>query len=127
VTAPVVKLEGLSTFRRTLKSAGADMEEFKDASQRTASVVVFHAMSRAPKRTGALAGSLRPARTSGSVTVYAGNNSSVVYAGPIHWGWPAHNIRAQPFLVDAAHETEPEWVGYYLSELNKIVDGIHGA
>jgi hypothetical protein len=122
---PVVRIEGLSELRRTCIKAGAQMEEFKEATQRTGQVVSFHAMGLAPKRSGALAGSIRPARAASRVTVYAGS-SSVPYAGVIHWGWPAHNIRSQPFLTDAASQSEPQWVGYFFAELQKIIDGIHG-
>ena len=52
--------------------------------------------------------------------------ASVPYAGAIHWGWPARNIRAQPFLTNAAASTEPTWVAQYLADIQKIVDQVRG-
>ena len=49
------------------------------------------------------------------------------YAGPIHWGWPARGICAQPFMTDAAADTEPSWTRTYRAEVDRILDRIEGA
>ena len=126
MTEPQLRIVGLAEFTRTCKKAGIEMEQFKEATQRTGQVVSFHAMSNAPKVSGRLASSIRPGRAVSRVIVYAGS-ASVPYAGPIHWGWPSRNIRSQPFLTDAGKQSEPEWTGFFLQELIKIVDGIKGA
>jgi hypothetical protein len=51
----------------------------------------------------------------------------VPYAGPIHWGWPARHIKAQPWLADTAASTQSTWEGTYLSALEHIIDSIEGA
>jgi hypothetical protein len=51
----------------------------------------------------------------------------VPYAGPIHWGWPARHIKAQPWIYDAAQNSAEQWTGLYLAALEKIIDGIEGA
>jgi hypothetical protein len=89
-------------------------------------MVVGVARGLTPVRTGALAGSLRAARVAGGVTVKAGSGS-IPYAGPIHWGWPAHNIKANPFILNAALTTESQWVALYEDEVNKILDRVEGA
>ena len=48
------------------------------------------------------------------------------YAGPIHWGWPARNIKAQPFVVEAAQATEAEWVAMYEAEVDRILERVEG-
>jgi hypothetical protein len=53
--------------------------------------------------------------------------ASVPYAGPIHWGWPARNISANPFLSNAAVESQPRWLTGYDSDLKKIVAKVSGA
>ena len=50
---------------------------------------------------------MRASRLAKGVRVSVGR-ATVPYAGAIHWGWPARNISAQPFLTDAAKQTEPD-------------------
>jgi hypothetical protein len=44
----------------------------------------------------------------------------------IHWGWPARNISAQPFLADALEQAESSVVDIYGAEASNIVTRIHG-
>ena len=83
------------------------------------------AAAMAPHRSGTLAGSVRGNQAKTMAAVRAGG-ARVPYAGPIHWGWPRRNIAAQPFLVDAAHVTEPTWTKFYLREVERILGHVHG-
>lgn len=121
-----VEVHGSRELRRSLKAAGDDLGDLKDAHKLTGDYVANAASGRAPRRSGALAGSLRASRIARGVAVKAGS-AKVRYAGPIHYGWPAHNIRAQPFVVDAAHATEEHWLGIYADEVERIVGEIKGA
>lgn len=124
--APAVRVDGARELRRTAKAAGVDMSEFKEASERAGAIVQWSAVSRAPIVSGDLAASIRPSRGTSKVWVYAGN-AGVPYAGPIHWGWPARNIKANMFIRDAMVATEPQWVKAYEDELNKIIEKVKGA
>ena len=44
----------------------------------------------------------------------------------IEFGWPGHNIGAQPYLTTAAADTEPTWTDLYFGAVNKILASIHG-
>lgn len=121
-----VEIEGLNRFIRTCKAAGVDMSQFVEASRETANIVVFGAMSRAPKRSGNLAASIRAGKGRNRVVLYAGS-ASVPYANPIHWGWPGHGIRENKFALNAMQESEPTWTAFYERELEKIVSSIKGA
>lgn len=123
---PVVEVDGARELRRSMKRAGADLGDLKDANQRAGQTVANAAGGLAPRRSGALAGAIRASRAVSSVTVKAGG-ARVPYAGPIHWGWPLRNIAAQPFLSDAATGTEPQWLPQYEKEIADIVDRIEGA
>jgi hypothetical protein len=123
--APVVEVRGAKELRKTLRKAGQDLGDLKDVNQAVGNMVVGTAQGMAPRRSGALAGSIRAARAATSVTIRAGS-ASIPYAGPIHWGWPAHNIEANPFLSNAATSTEATWVALYEDELNKIIDRVEG-
>lgn len=120
-----VRVEGLDTLVRTLKKAGVDVADLKDASKKAGDTVTSAAVGRAPRRTGRLASSVRPSRLAKGVRVSVGR-ATVPFAGAIHWGWPARNITAQPFLTDAAKQTEPVWVAQYLEDIEKILDGVKG-
>lgn len=121
-----VRVEGLNRFTRTLRRAGDDLTDLKDAHAAVGRVVAAAAQARAPRRTGRLASTIRPSRQARRARVSAGR-ASVPYAGPIHWGWPARNIAANPFLSNAATSTETAWVALYEDELNKIIDRVEGA
>ena len=120
------KVEGLGTLLRTLKKAGLDIEELKDANAAAAEMVAAAAMASAPRRTGLLGSSVRGSRKARGATVMAGR-ASVPYAGPIHWGWPARGIAANPFISDAATSTETRWVAIYQRDVQKALDHVRGA
>src|SRR5262245_10148527 len=123
--APVVRVEGARELRRTLKKAGDDLADLRDLHRQVAGVIVPVATAGAPHLTGRLAGSLRTGATKTQAIVRAGS-AAVPYAGVQEWGWPRRRIRPQPFVVPAAHETEPRWTGIYLDGVQAIVDKVKG-
>ena len=124
--APAVQVQGAATLRRTLKRAGLDVQDLKDAHRDVAELVARRARPTAPHRTGRLAHTIRPAGTQSAAIVRAGR-AAVPYANVIHWGWPARNIAAQPWLADAAAATQPGWEQTYLDALTAIIAEIEGA
>jgi hypothetical protein len=125
-TRKVYEVTGAKQLRRTLLDAGAALSDLKDVNSKVGTVVATAGASRAPVRTGALAGSIRVANAAAKVTVRAGSRT-LPYAGAVHWGWPARNIRPHPFLADAAQATEETWVGLYFAELERVVGEVKGA
>lgn len=121
----MVEVKGLKTLVRTMRKAGEDLSDLKDVHQMVGNMVVAVAQQLAPKRSGALAGSIRAGRLASGVSVKAGG-AQIPYAGPIHWGWPARNIEANPFLTNAAAQTESQWSDLYFSELEKIIERVEG-
>jgi hypothetical protein len=121
-----VRVEGLNTLVRTMRKAGADLGDLKDANARAAAIVVSAAAGMAPRRSGKLAGSIRGSRAGNRARVLAGR-ASVPYAAPIAWGWPARHIKPQPFLSDAARATESVWLPQYLADVQSALDGVKGA
>jgi hypothetical protein len=120
VTQETVRVEGLGPFIRAMREAQVDLDELKDATQKAGTIVLNAATGRAPRRTGALAGSGRASRVARRSVVRFGS-AKVPYAGPIHWGWPRRRIAAQPFALDAARATEPIWLGAFSRDLERIV------
>lgn len=125
-----VRIDGARRLRQTLRRAGADMRQLRDANREVAGIVVSAAGARVPHgATGKLAASVRPGATQTAAIARAGNNRSggVPYANPIHWGWYARHIRSQPFLSLAAQASEPTWWGVLTDRLETIIDSVQGA
>lgn len=120
-----VQIEGLNTLVRTLNRAGEDISDLKDAHARAGEVVARQAAASAPRRSGALAASVRPARQARRARVQAGK-ASVPYAPPIHWGWPTRGIEAQPFVSEAAQATEPVWLPIYMADVKQALAKVKG-
>lgn len=121
-----VRVDGLKRLQRELKAAGKSLDDLKDANAKAGQIVADAAGRRAPHgATGRLAGSGRASRAAGRATVVFGS-AAVPYAGPIHWGWPAHGIEAQPFALEAAEDTRAEWLDAYSDELQQIADSVGG-
>jgi hypothetical protein len=119
-----IEVVGARRLRATMKRAGIDLQELKTAHREAADIVVHN--TRAPAVSGRLAATVRPGATKTMAIVRAGY-ASVPYAGPIHWGWPRRNIRAQPFLSEAATSSEPTWLQAYEREIDDIINRIEGA
>lgn len=120
-----VEVDGLGKLKRELRGLGDDLADLKDANAAAGQLVAHAAAPRAPHRTGRLAASIRANRAAGKATILAGG-ARLIYAGPIHWGWPGHHIEANPFISAAATDTEPQWLPLYEANIQKVVDGIAG-
>lgn len=100
-----VRVEGLGRTLRAMAKAGADATEMRDLMHTLGLLVVTAA--NPPRETGNLAGTLRAGRGKTKAVVRAGG-ARAPYAGPVHYGWPARNIPANPFLTDALQRTRPQ-------------------
>ena len=121
----VVRVEGLKRLRATMRKASLDMTQLRDLNRAAASRVAVVARNSTPRRSGRLAASLRSSASQRAGTVKAGRKS-IPYAGVVHWGWPKRNIKAQPWLVDAAKATEPAWIEEYLMGVERMLDQVEG-
>lgn len=122
---PILKVEGLANLRRTLKRAGVEVGELKELNRQAANVVAPSARAGIRNRTGRLAGTGRVGATQKAGIVRFGN-ARVPYAGPIHYGWPARRIEANPFATNAAQATEPVWTALYQRGIERIISKIEG-
>lgn len=120
MSRPALQVDGARQLRTALKRAGVDVQDLKDAHRQVAELVAQRSAPRAPRRTGRLAATVRPAGTQSAAIVRAGR-ASVPYAGPIHWGHPSRGITAQPWLAEAAERTQDTWETTYLQALEAIV------
>lgn len=123
-----VRVVGAAQLRRTMRKAGQSLDDLKRANAAAAALVatVARQPGRAPRRTGRLAGTVRGNRAAGRATISAGG-FGVQYARPIHWGWRARGIEPQPWISQAAQETEPQWLAMYQQDIERVLDQVKGA
>ena len=122
-----IQVRGAKELAAGLRKAGIDLKDLREQNKQAAQVVVGEGRRQVPVRSGSLQRSIRAGATQKAGVVRAGNNGSVPYANPIHWGWPGHHIEPHPFLTQAAKDTEPEWVAIYQAGVEKIISRISGA
>lgn len=120
-----VQVEGLRQLVRTLKAAEVDLDDLKDANNAAGRIVLDAARPRTPTRTGALAASGRANRAAGKANVVFGT-ARVPYGPPIHWGWAARHIKAQPWVTTAAQATQGDWVAAYERDIQRVLDSVKG-
>lgn len=114
-----LEITGLRETIRDLEKYGAEVSDLKDAFRRIGTIVVDEAKRRAPKKSGALANSIRPSNTKNKSVVRVGS-ARILYAGPIHFGWPSRNIEANEFLYSAAEDTRDEVIAALQKELDQL-------
>lgn len=100
------QVEGLSSYVRALKALGLDVDDLKDAFSKIAARGAALAAGYAPKASGRLAGSVRGNRAQSKAVVTVGR-STIPYAGPINYGWPARGIAASGFMQKADETLRP--------------------
>lgn len=93
-----LRVKGLREFNKACKQAAVDAADQKELMHELGMIVVRAADP--PVVTGALNNSIKAGRGKTKAVVRAGG-ARVPYAPVIHYGWPGHNIEANPFLNDA--------------------------
>lgn len=123
-----VKVEGAKRLRSTLKKAGLDMKDLTKLNKEAANIVVPVAKALAPvgdPKNGHIKTTIRAGATQKAGIIRAGSKR-LPYGGPQHWGWPARNITAKPWISEAAKSSESQWVQNYFDGLMEVIDSIKG-
>jgi hypothetical protein len=116
-----IKVAGYKQAIKALQAIGVPVAEIKAAGSEAGELVAGQARLLAPVRSGRLRNSIRVSKALNRVSVSAGNNKSVPYANPIHWGWFKRNIKPQPFFVKALGLTRDEVYQNYYRSLDKLI------
>ena len=117
-----VELLGDERLSAELTAGARALADLSGIHAKAARTVRGTAQPATPRRTGRLAASLRERATPTSGAVASG----LVYAPVVHWGWPGHNIEANPWLWNAAKRTQPKWLSHYQKEIERIVSDCAG-
>ena len=120
-----IKVEGLSKVQRDLRKLSTDAldlnkTEFLETNKQVAEIVINETKKYVPILTGALAAAIRNASTKKSAKVRAGNKD-VLYAGPIHFGWPARSIKPNTFLYEAIDARKDEVANRYSELVSDLI------
>lgn len=112
-----VRITGLTAVVRGLIAVGLEVDDLKDAFSSIAERGAATAAAFAPHLTGRLAGDVRGNRARSKAVITAGR-VTVPYAGPINYGWAAHNITANGFMQRA----DRVWQPYAYRELEREIN-----
>lgn len=116
-----IKVKGYKQAIKALQAIGVPAAEVKAAGSASGDLVANQARQLVPVRTGALRNSIRVSKALNRVSVSAGNNRSVPYANPIHWGWFRRNIKPQPFFIKALGITRDQVYQNYYRSLDRLI------
>jgi hypothetical protein len=114
---------GNETLAFTLRRFAAGLDDMAPTHRAAARVALEAARSRAPVKTGQL-------RASGGVAASGGYGDvifSAPYAGPIHWGWPARHIAANPFAARGVEQSMDQWLDVYADAIEDDLGKVKGA
>jgi hypothetical protein len=115
------RVEGLKKLTRELQALGLDVDDLKGAFSKIASEGAHLAAGFAPKRSGALAGTIRGNNAKNKAVVSAGRGRGVPYAGPINYGWPKRHISAAGFMQKADEAMRPKALAQLEIEINRKI------
>lgn len=118
-----VQVDGLREMVRALEAAGVDVEDMKDVFGEIASESAAVAAPAVPRRTGALAGTVRGNRAKNKAVVTIGK-ARTPYAAPIIWGWPARGIKASPVVPRTNQYMETRAPELLETGLDRLMEGL---
>jgi len=114
---PAVSVEGRDETRRGFRKMSERADDLDVPDAAAGDILLAEARRNAPRRTGTLRDSLEVVPDYPGVRV----TSDLVYAAPIHYGWPARNIDAQPFLDESIATVATEIVKPYDDHADDLV------
>jgi hypothetical protein len=115
VASSAIRVDGLAKVVRDLERFGVSTDDLKDAFGGISKDVAAEAGARVRVRTGALAATIRPARTKNKAVVRAGS-AGVPYAGIINYARPGDE-----FLTGPANENPGEKIARIERELDQLI------
>jgi len=104
---------------RDLKKLGVDVEDLKDAMSKLADMGAKAAAGFAPKRSGALAASIRGNRAKAKAVVTAGRGRTSEYAGIINYG--GRGIAARSFMQRADATVAPRIIPTLTQDIDRLI------
>lgn len=116
-----IKVKNLKQALKAMQEVGVPTTAIKAANKEAGNTVLDAARPLVPVRTGRLLASLKVNSALNQVKVVAGNNRSVPYANPIHWGWFRRGIMPNPFFTKALVKSTGKIYESYFKQLDKLI------
>lgn len=116
-----IKVKNFKGTLKALQEIGVPTEAIKAANKEAGNAVLDAAKPLVPVRTGRLLATLKVNNALNVVKVTAGNNRSVPYANPIHWGWYRRGIKPQPFFSKALGYSRNKIYETYFKQLDNLI------
>lgn len=131
-----VDVLGAKELRKSLKAAGEDLTDLKDAHKKAADIAARASAALAPQgKTVRLKSSIRGSGTKTAGVIRAGRKN-IPYAAAVHWGrkyWPNKSkakhlapFWGRPFLSEGAQDSEGQWLPIYMRTVEGAIDRIEG-
>lgn len=120
-----IQVEGARELRRTLNAAGHQLDDLTEAHKKAGHVVADAGRPRAPRVTGARAGTIRSSGTKTGAVVRAGT-AALPGVPPDHWGWEARNIAPNPWLAEALEDKTPQVIDLYEDAVERVLATVKG-
>lgn len=118
-----IRVEGADIVRRNLRKVHKDLPKgMKLIHNEITGPVVALAKRKVPRKSGRLAGSIRPRSTTTMARIEAG--VGLKYAAVQHFGWPGHNIEGVPFMTEALLERQEATIVLYEKKLGDWIDAV---
>lgn len=118
-----VRVDGAQELAQTTRAAAQGIRDLNKPNQAAGRLIITASRSGVPIRTGRLAASVALTVTDTEVTI----GSNLIYAPVIHNGWPAHHIKARPWLAQAAEANQDRVIDTYADHVTTQLDRIQGA
>lgn len=112
------EVHGARELSRAMDNAQSDLKDLTRVNREVAQAAARESSRRAPVDTGALRGSLTGRGTKDAARV----ESSVKYAGPVHWGVPGRGMSPNPFIVAAVVADESTFKRLYERRLEELAE-----
>ena len=116
-----IKVEGLTRLTRDLEKLGIELSDLKDAMAKLADMGAQAAIRHAPKRTGALAASIRGNRAKSKAVVTGGRGKTTGYAGVINYGSPTRGIAAERYMQKADADVAPHIIPTLTADIDRLI------
>lgn len=118
-----VRVKGAQRLSATLRRAGVDVADMKNANERVGRIVADAAGRLAPRRSGRLKGSIKPARQRAKVVIRTGPYR---YAWVQEYGSPSRGISARHYMTRGLAASQGAAVDQYFREVNTLMQKVHG-
>ena len=118
----IIAVQGLNATMKFFKTIGIESKDLKAGTEKATKFLVPLAQSKTPVLTGKLRNSVKGDKSPNKVIIKSGNNTSVTYSNPIHWGWKKRNIKPNPFLFSLTEIYGDKVEEIYTKELQVLID-----